>query len=349
MAAALTLAALAVVTSTAAAREHVIAHETEPTAVDAYGGRVVWSSYSSKRKSYALKVSYRGRVKRLPLRPRRAPFDVDLGPDAGGRTVAVYSRCRKEDTGGSPEFGGFGEPQFARGCDLYEYSFATGDERRLRLPGTRSTSEYSPAIWGDTIAFARIFERRKGLAGSVPWLYYARLPSGRARRTPGGTRGDYHAFLSDDFWDGGNGPTGLDLHGDRIGFSWEAELDNCPGYGEDFPVEQPEIWVGRLGKPAKRLAYDCWGETEPQGRIILFGSPSFDRGRFYYYERRFADSDWSDLRSYNLRTGHRHRGRAPLEVFSLARSGGVTYYARYRDAPDDVDSTVVARSSPSAR
>jgi hypothetical protein len=276
------------------------------------------------------------------VRTRRAPFDVDLGPDAHGRTVAVYSRCRTEDTGGSPEFGGFGEPQLARGCDLYEYSFATARELRLRLPGTRATSEYMPAIWGHTIAFARIFERRKGRAGAVPWLYYARLPSGRARRTAHGTRGAYHAFLSDDFWDGGNGPTGLDLHGDRIGFSWEAELDNCPGYPKDFPVEQPEIWIGRLGQAAKRLAYDCWGESEPQGRIILFGSPSFDAGRFYYYERRFANSDWSDLRSYNVRTGHRARQRVPLEVFSLARSAGITYYARYRDAPDDTESTVVA-------
>src|SRR4051812_45899531 len=80
----------------AAAREHVIAREAAPTGVDAYAGRVVWSSYSAKRKTYALKASYHGRVRRLPVRPRRWPFDVDLGPDAHMRTVAVYSRCRND-------------------------------------------------------------------------------------------------------------------------------------------------------------------------------------------------------------------------------------------------------------
>jgi hypothetical protein len=242
------LAALALGLTTAASEaDSVIARESKPTGVNAHRGRVVWSSYDAKRKAYWLKVRYRGHVRRLPVRPRREPFDVDLGPDARGRTVAVYSRCR---SGLGPAYftiGMFGDPGSGRDCDIYEYRFATRREWRVKLPGMRATSEYFPTIWGGRIAFARILQREPGRSGVEPFLYYASLPAGKARQTRGGTRGRY--TNDPGVWEGGPGPTGMDLRGDRLAFTWVASFDRCRNseprnYNEST---QPELWVGRLG------------------------------------------------------------------------------------------------------
>jgi hypothetical protein len=71
-----------------------------------------------------------GTTARLPVAPSAAPFDVDLGHDAGGAPVALYSHC-------------------AGGCRVYRVGLAGGRAHRLALRGR------SPSQWGGRIAYRR--------------------------------------------------------------------------------------------------------------------------------------------------------------------------------------------------
>src|SRR4051812_17438182 len=75
-----------------------VATTRDISSVDANEGRVVWSEYDARRREYRL-VEIRGERRIvLPVRPRGAAFDVDIGRDAAGRVVAAYSRCKTEPT-----------------------------------------------------------------------------------------------------------------------------------------------------------------------------------------------------------------------------------------------------------
>ena len=67
-----------------------------------YAGQVAWSEQITQ--GVNVLVRWRaGRVDRLPVRSRKVPFDLDVGPDARGRAVAVYSRCAgRQRTGERP-------------------------------------------------------------------------------------------------------------------------------------------------------------------------------------------------------------------------------------------------------
>jgi hypothetical protein len=96
---------------------------TEFPVIDAYGSRVAWSDYDARAGAWRLME----RAGALPVAQRARPFDVDLGPDGHGSTLAVYSRRGR----------------------LYAYSFRLRRERALGIRGR------SPAVWGSRIAFVR--------------------------------------------------------------------------------------------------------------------------------------------------------------------------------------------------
>ena len=134
--------------------------------LSAYGGHVVWS----ERIAPAVNVLMRwraGRVERLPVRSRKVPFDLDLGPDARGRAVAVYSRCAGEHNIERP----------VRRCDVYQLSLTSGRERRLRRVSTLPRSEYAPTIWRGTVAYASATR-----SGRRPRLMLLRRGARRPRR-----------------------------------------------------------------------------------------------------------------------------------------------------------------------
>ncbi len=65
--------------------------------------------------------------------------DLDLGPDADGAPVAVYTRCRPS-------------------CDVYAFSLAgdaDGTERRVATASAPGVSEHHPTVWRGTLAFER--------------------------------------------------------------------------------------------------------------------------------------------------------------------------------------------------
>src|SRR5687767_10423830 len=103
--------------------DETIASLTRPTSVSALDGRVVWSEYDAAQRTYFLTQHMNGVTTRLPIRSRAVPFDVDLGPDAEGRTVATYSRCRHEPPARDRRTGNAIARQMfqwshARGCDI---------------------------------------------------------------------------------------------------------------------------------------------------------------------------------------------------------------------------------------
>lgn len=88
------------ITAPALADEQVLAEGPDDSELSAYGGTVAFSDREAGS-GWRLKLWNDGKVRTLPVEPRGAPFDVDLGPDENGRTTAVYSRCRAEPRGQS--------------------------------------------------------------------------------------------------------------------------------------------------------------------------------------------------------------------------------------------------------
>jgi hypothetical protein len=222
------LAALVACAASAHADE-LIANVARPTPVGALGGRVVWSDYDALQHAYFLTQRFNGTTARLPVRPRSVPFDVDLGLDSGGAAVAAYSRCRKEP---GPRNGALGNsltlmPQWStgRGCDLYVLNLQTNVETRVSGASSAGASEFLPTVWRDRIAFARVYERRRGNAGKRAYLFLHSLArSGTSRGVPAGarSRGRLCAFRPPACRRVVEpGPTAVDLSSRALGFSWD--------------------------------------------------------------------------------------------------------------------------------
>jgi hypothetical protein len=167
------------------ATEEVVAPAPGATGLTAYGGHVVWSQPDPATGLWQLEQWHAGHVARLPVAERAVPFDADAGPDARGRPVVVYSRCRHEPAGGSPRgvYFGTGVWSLARGCDIFETSLRSGTSRRLREISTASASETTPSIWRGAIAFAR-----RGPRQHFARVLLHRPGHRRALPLPGGTR-----------------------------------------------------------------------------------------------------------------------------------------------------------------
>jgi len=238
---------------------------TEPqrqTEVDSFGGWAAWSTFEEG-------VGYRlvlrgpgGEIGAASVEPRAVPFDVDLGPSEDDGVVAAYSRCEQEPD----EYGAGGVllRTTGRGCDIFRLDVLGGEETKLEGASTDQSSEYLPSIWKDGVAFARVYEQRDGRRGDLPYLYVRPVDGGDSDRQPGGSRGD----------DGLPGPTGLDLYGRRMSFSWEWRE------GDRLRSELRLDTVGGEHQLIERL-----GSREAPANIV---TPTGDRGRIFAGARRLG-------------------------------------------------------------
>jgi hypothetical protein len=142
--AAVAAVAAALLTPSVATADEVVAELAKDTPIAAYGGVLAWSSYDAASGRYTLTIKRREPWGVDVVEPARIatatrPFDVSLGPDSKGRTVALYTRCRTS----------------TRGCDIYRYELRTRSERRLSSVSSPSLDEAWPAQWRDRIAFVR--------------------------------------------------------------------------------------------------------------------------------------------------------------------------------------------------
>jgi hypothetical protein len=137
-----------------AAADDTIGQVADPTPVDAWAGRQIWSERDDATGRFRLVTRTSGAATALPVPERSAPFDVDLGPGPDGSTVAAYSR----------------------GGALYAYDFGDGRERRLGPRGLL------PSVWRGNVAWTKSRH-----------LFVRKLAGGPAREVRGG-RGDYVAI-----------------------------------------------------------------------------------------------------------------------------------------------------------
>lgn len=259
---------------TAASAGSVLATSLGATPVATYRGVSAWSTPSPE--GYRLTVSTGAAPRMLPVPPRAVPFDVDLGPGEQGQVAAVYSRCSREpqlqpprpSVDRLPAFTSGGLPAYTsgRGCDIYRVDVKGGTEQELAGASTDRASEMLPTIWRDEVAFARVYERRKGKRdglelGRLPYVYVRQLEGeGGSRRQPGDSRGGL----------GVPGPTSLDLYGPHLGLIWEFG-----GRGET-PRARARVVTGGTST-------DIVGALGGGGlsRAWLLGA-GFDAGRFFF-------------------------------------------------------------------
>jgi len=322
------LAVLAFVSYAALAGGGAVAHAdvtiatvANPTPVSFFGGRLAWSAFDPARNGYLLMTHAGGSTSPVPVQPRGVPFDVDLGPDEHGDTVAVYSRCGQEPAGrGIPQW------RTGRGCDIFKFSFATGRETRIASANGARSSEFLPSIWDTRIAFARVYERRKGRAGDRAYLYARQvLGAGSSLRLKAGPRG---TGIICRFPPGGLpdcvdsvevGPTALDLRGRRAAFSWNTRGGLCP-------ATVTTVWLDSLGGGHRQLDRAC--STNLQGRGVV--SPTISAGRVYYV-RSLTGGDQGTAGSIRR---YRISSRRRAEIFALkgrvimwsATDAGRTFY-----------------------
>jgi hypothetical protein len=295
------LAPLAVGAGPAAAAE-TVATVQRPATVSSFEGRLVWSAFDPARNGYLLMTRVGGLTTTVPVTPRSVPFDVDLGPDRLGVTVAVYSRCRREPglttAIGNAIINQFPDWRSGRGCDLYKFDFDEGRETRVRGASTIRNSEFLPSIWRNRIAFARVFERRAGRRGQRAYLYRAST-TGRGGSThfPAGPRGTGR------FCSVGQGkrvcrvpvelgPTALDLHERRLAFAWTTtRRDSCES--------SSGIWLDTIGAGRKRIASECSGDIQ----AVQLLSPTISSARVNYGVAAYGNDTFNRIRRYQIATG----------------------------------------------
>jgi hypothetical protein len=134
VAAALALPALA------AAVDRVISRDRTAANLSAFGQGLVWSRTETDGRARLVLRGFGapGDVNVAPL--AGGLFDPDLGEDASGGVVAVYTRCAGVS---------------GRNCDVYEFDFARDRERKVPGASSPRCSEFAPSIWQGAIAFAR--------------------------------------------------------------------------------------------------------------------------------------------------------------------------------------------------
>lgn len=274
----------------AAGRDDVIAGVADPTPIDAYRGRVVWSEPSSS--GYRL-VEYRnGKLDALPIAPSAIPFMVDLGPDRKGRVGAVYTRCAR-----APVY----EPHSdgPLGCELYRYDFERGRETPIAAANTDS-DELAPAIWRGRLAFIR--DGPSGRQAYWRWLS-RRGPNHRLGRAPPD-------------WDPAT-PTEVDLRGVRAAVFWLGTF----GGGEVRVVR-----FGRWTRTVAKLAGAAVANTYTYNAFGISLAPGF----VYWMVRRDSYSlpMVSELRRYNFKRHREERAQASVSpwVAAFAQDGTTSYY-----------------------
>ena len=116
------------------------------TPISAYKGTLAWSEWDTVKQQYRLVLTTvkSGKATKPSIGLRKSPFDVTLGPDANGKTVALYSRCSKSD---------------GTKCDAYRYDLAKKKESKLDFSRS-DRDEAWPSQWEGRYAWVE--QRGKG-------------------------------------------------------------------------------------------------------------------------------------------------------------------------------------------
>jgi hypothetical protein len=256
-----------------------IAHVARPTmmsmspqmSIEQSPGRVpgnwqAWSSYEPSGRDYRLMLrGPTGAAKAAPVRTRAVPFDVELGPRAGGGLIAVYSRCRVEPRLDPRDM--LPLPATGRGCRLYRYDIGSPGEHAI--PG--SGSRFLPSVWYGELAFAKL--QPDGTSA----VYVGSLNGHLApRRLSAGPAGGSAGF----------GPRAVALRQGRVAFVWEYRTRS--GLRSELRLDEPRarslllhhVWSSsgrsRELSPVFTEGVLAWARREQRGqsRLDVFGLSS---------------------------------------------------------------------------
>ena len=236
--------------------------------VSAFRGRVLFSTPvgDAAHRRYRLFERFRDRTRRLPIRSRRTPFDVDLGPDGRGGLVAVYSRCNDE---------------IARsGCDLFRFDLQRRREARLRSVSRRTANEQLPTIWGTHIAFVRT------TGASDARILTSRIGGEDERRVVGGTAPSRPGAQGRAPTSNSYGPVELELRGGTLAFMWDTVPEECQAAQlptNETGIVSSEVWIVD-GGDRRRLIAGC---AQPQA-LAMQGASFVGRWLYFRYARRSA-------------------------------------------------------------
>ena len=308
------LSAAAMVAPTVASGR-VIEQVPSVTEVDGFRGRLVWSHQRPGSKRYVLMTRYRGRTSQVRIPGRSAPFDVDLGPDATGRTAAVYSRCER--------------PASLRGCDLFLYDFARGRERRLRGVGTRASSEFEPSLWRGRVAFGTRPDRSRGpdVPGEI-----------RVERLDG--RGDAERYSGSlaplDTESASTAVASIDLRGRQLVYVWRVHPERCRAGDEVFQdptggsgVPHAELWLGHDDGTQTLLEKGCGRDPATGGfDRPAFLHPTLTGSEVTYLAITSGVRWW--IRSYRRSTGAYKERRTVPSASSYIDFGDAVVRARVK-------------------
>jgi hypothetical protein len=333
----LTLAALSLATAGPASAATPIASLSANVPVSAHAGWVVWSVQANGR--WELVAWHRGVVRKLPIRPRPQPFDVDLGTDSRGRTVATFSRCAQ--TPAAPPYSGWTEPWTGSGCHIRVLDLATVRERAARIPRPAGTSDTTPSMWRGRIAFGRLDPRRHhDVMQVLMWsprtrrvtsLRHGGVPSSCPYRT--GCRGQVFR----------GAVQGLDLGARLVTFLWWVEAPAVYGHGGW------EVRADRLRDGTTMLAgAGVAGEACTGGADLVASTPPQADGDALWFSRRTSVCyhDTTVLIRADSRTGRRRSAPLPAQTLQLARDGRTLYALVAPPPPDEVAPTCGAPGAP---
>lgn len=287
----------------AAQVDRVITREQQPTSVTAYGGRIVWSRFVADDRYVLMSMSH-DRVIRVPVASRRVPFDVDLGPDSRGRTIAVYSRCRREPSVLEPWDTGLPIYNRGIGCRLFRFDFSRRRESRITTGSPRGRSAVLPTVWGSRIGFVEssraVAQSRNGVRAQ---LILRNLASGRRVRLRNGSA-NRDGNRSTGSGAVGPGALSLELRRTAVGVIWQTEPRRC---GRDTTsVEgyvRSEVRLLRPSGSSRLIDAVC------SGAGAYFTAPAF-RGNLLHYLaegnlRRGGEAGRTQWRCLNLSDGRR--------------------------------------------
>ena len=215
----------------------------------------------------------------------------------------------------------------ARGCDIYMFAFDTGAEVRVRYASTRGASEFLPTVWTDRIAFARVFERRRGRAGQRAYLYVrpnslldSNGPRGRSQRVPAGARARGRVCT-------GSprrcrvivepGPTALDLRTRRLAFGWDSNYE---------PTSAVYIDTLHVGRRTGRRRIELVSSGDIQASELV--APQFDQdGHLVWFATFYGNDTENFVRRYRVVARSRDQAqilRQPAEsLFGSVLAGAV--------------------------
>jgi hypothetical protein len=175
-------------------------------------------------------LRHAGRTRALAVNPRRVPFDVSLGKDAAGHTVAVFSRCRKEQDGPGSLPGGLPTYAAFSDCRVRIVNVNRGKERAVQLRADAGiSSRFMPAITGSRLAYAGLYRRRSKLQQGVftQLIGHNRV----ARKLRGGTSGGAPE----------DGPLSVSFDRRHVLYAWRTIEAPCTD-PEDILGQTTELW-----------------------------------------------------------------------------------------------------------